>query len=394
MLEDFRYSLLPFWGNHCLVDFMVANFPANPGRRVFPLRAFADNGRGNGRAETELTIILEESHRTVPLALSSRWKKPIARVMALEDPLAELVPLIESSRSQSVILASLSCICALDTDALLAAVAGAAGRIIKLSASRTPVEMYAGSRQSITSLLQSAAARRTDRKRVRDCLFAETLLPSIDTIEEVPGEVYFQSSLMEYFRSNLWVIDNCAGEGFRRTVSRLPELADKGAESHIAERGCIRNSWLASGVEVEGEVEDSIIFPNVHVGKNTRVSRSVILNGNRIGAGAEIQNSLMLPFSAELARTATNIGDTCSIGSRSSVMKNADFPDQIRDGLTVVGMNAELPAGLRIEAGACIEAGVPSSLLKRMKVVKRGTSVFKPVNSDAQLPEGAQKGRR
>jgi carbonic anhydrase/acetyltransferase-like protein (isoleucine patch superfamily) len=399
MLEDFRYSLLPFWGNHCLVDFMVANFPANPDRRIFPLRGLSGNGRGNGgrgsgQTETELTIILEEAHRTVPLTLSSRWKKPVARVLALEDPLAELVALAESSRSENVVLASLSCVCVLDTDALLASVAGAAGRIIKVSASRTPIEMYAGSRQAITSLLQSAVTRRTDRKPLRDCLFAQTLLPSIDTIEEVPGDVLFQSSLMEYFRSNLWVIDNCAEESYRRVLSRLPELADKGVESHIAEKGCIRNSWLASGVEVEGEVEDSIIFPNVHVRRNTRVSRSVILNGNRIGSGAEIQNSLVMTFSAEIARTATNIGDDCSIGSRSSVMKNAAFPEQIRDGLTVVGMNAEVPAGLRIEAGACIEAGVPSSVLRKMKVVKRGTSVFKPATSDAQPAEGAQKGRR
>jgi carbonic anhydrase/acetyltransferase-like protein (isoleucine patch superfamily) len=383
MLEDFRYSLLPFWGNHCLVDFMVANFPFTAERRLFPLRSLSGNGRGSSRAEAELAIILEDSHRAVPLALSSRWKKPVARIIALEDPFAELIPLIESSRSETVVLASLSCVCVLDPDALLAAVAGATGRIIKLSASRTPIEMYAGSRQSILALLRSAVERRAERKPLRQCLFTETLLPSIDVIEEIPGEVRFQTSLTEYFRNNLWLIDNCATDGYRRVLARLPELADKGAESHIAEKGFIRNSWLASGVEVEGEVEDS---------KNTKISRSVIMNGNRIASGGEIQNSLVLVFSAELSRTATNIGDSCSIGTRSSIMKNSDFPDQIRDGLTVVGMNAEIPAGLRIEAGACIEAGVPSSLLRKMKVVKRGTTVFKPPAREAL--EGAGKGRR
>ena len=69
------------------------------------------------------------------------------------------------------------------------------------------------------------------------------------------------------------------------------------------------------------------------------------MNGNRIGAGGDIQNSLLLPVSAELSRSAVNVGDNCSIGSRSSTAKNADFPGQIRDGLTVVGMNAEIPQG-------------------------------------------------
>jgi carbonic anhydrase/acetyltransferase-like protein (isoleucine patch superfamily) len=398
--EDFRYSLLPFWGNHCLVDFMIANFRGSADDRDTLLRTghTDGNGNGNGRgkelSETELTIVLEESHRTIPLALSSRWRKTPVRVVALEDPLAELLSLVESSRSETVILASLSCVCVLDPAALLEAAATAAGRIIKISISRTPIDMYAAGRQTIVSLLRSALERRTERKPLRESLFASALLPSMDLLEEVPGEVLFQNNLMEYFHSNLWVIGNCATDGYRRILSRLPELSDKGAESYIREKGCVRNSWLASGVEVEGDIEESILFPNVHIGKNTRVSKSIVMNGNRIGAGGDIQNSLLLPFSAELSRATTNVGDNCSIGSRSSIARNVDFPGQIRDGLTVVGMNSEIPAGLRVEAGVCIGAGVPASLLRKMKTVKKGTCVFKPGNPDAKVAEPSGKSRR
>jgi carbonic anhydrase/acetyltransferase-like protein (isoleucine patch superfamily) len=382
---------------------MVANFRGSGDNRDTLLRIgrAESHGNGNGRgkesSETELTIVLEESHRTIPVAISSRWRKTPARVVALEDPLAELLQLVESSRNETVILASLSCVCVLDTSALLeaaAAAAAAAGRIIKISISRTPIDMYAASRQTIVSRLRSALERRTERKPLRDSLFAATLLPSMDLLEEVPGEVLFQNNLMEYFHNNLWVIGNCATDGYRRILSRLPELSDKGAESYIKERGCVRNSWLASGVEVEGEIEESILFPNVHIGKNTRVSKSIVMNGNRIGAGGDIQNSLLLPFSMELSRATTNVGDNCSIGSRSSIAKNVDFPGQIRDGLTVVGMNAEIPAGLRVEAGVCIGAGVPASLLRKMKIVKKGTSVFKSGNPDAKAAEPSGKSRR
>jgi UDP-3-O-[3-hydroxymyristoyl] glucosamine N-acyltransferase len=375
---------------------MVANFLADTlGRDIS-----AADGRGNGHGSAlglsspELTIVLEESHRSVPVALSSRWKKPLARVIALEDPLAELVPLLESSRSDAVIFAALSCVCILDTAALLASAAAVAGRIIKISASRTPIEMYAASRHTMVSLLRSALDRRTDRKPLRNCLFIETLLPSMDLLEEVSGDILFQNDLMDYFHNNLWVIRNCAGDSYHRILSRFPELSDKGAESHIAENGCVRNSWLASGVDVEGEIEDSIVFPNVHIGKNTKISRSVVLNGNRIGVGGEIQNSLVLPFSAEIPRNAVTIGDNCSIGSRSSTMKNTEFPSQIRDGLTVIGMNAELPPGLRIEAGVCICAGVPSSQLKKLKLIKKGTSIFRQNDSEARPANGVRKARR
>jgi len=377
---------------------MVANFRPPIEHQGLNARGAAGDGRGNGSGlghpDIELTIVLEESHRTIPLLPSSRWKRPIARVVVLQDPLAELLPIIDSSRSENVVLASLSSVCVLDAAALLETAAGTGSRIVKLSVAKTPIETYAARRETIVSLLKSLLERRTDSKPLRESLFTDGLLPSMDLIEEVPGEVLFQNDLMEYHKNNLWVIGNCATDEYRRVLSRLPELADKSAESHIAEKACVRNSWLASGVEVEGEVEDSIIFANVHIRRNTRVFRSIIMNGNRIGTGGEIQNTLVLPFSVELSHAAPNIGDDCSIGSKSSIMKNADFPDQIRDGLTVVGMNAEIPAGLRIEAGACIGPGVPASLLRKMKLVKKGTSVFKQVDSEAEMREGVGKGRR
>ncbi len=351
-------------------------------------------GRDSASPDTDLTIVLEESPRAVPVALSSRWRKPVARVLAFDDPLAEFLPLVAASPSPSIILASLSSISVLEPAALFSLAAGIGSRVIKLSVARTPIEMYIAGKETVVRLLQASLDRRTGPRPLRECLFAETILPAIDLIEEVPGEVLFQNNLMEFYRRNLWVAGNGGQRGFLRIISRLPELSEKGAESRIGEKGCARNSWLGSGVEVEGEVEDSILFPNVQIRRNAFVSRSIVMNGNRIGSGSEITTTLVLPFSSELPRAAANIGDDCSIGSRSSTVKNADFPDQIRDGLTVVGMDAEVPAGLRIEAGACIGPGVPASLLRKMKLVKKGTSVFRPLNPEPGPREEAGKGRR
>jgi glucose-1-phosphate adenylyltransferase len=160
-------------------------------------------------------------------------------------------------------------------------------------------------------------------------------------------------------------------------------------ESHVAERGLIRNSWLASGVEVEGTVEDSIIFPNVVIRRNAVVSHSVVSNGNRIGAGTEIHNALVLPFVSDAPRNSPNIGDNCSIGAKSSVMKNTDFPTHIRDGLTVLGLNADIPNGFRAEAGSFIAAGVQAATLRRLKVLKKGSSVL---DARAAAPAGRNGG--
>jgi hypothetical protein len=354
--EEYHFSLLPFWGNHCLVDFMVANFGLSLG--------------------VDVTIVLDESARAASLALATRWKKPMARIHLLEGGLEELRRLVDTCGAEQIVFASLSSVCILEPEALLGTVADAGAQLVKISVMRTPIEMYCGGRDHLCRLLGAAAARAAGKRRLREGLFEQALHADIDLIEDLPGELLFQNDLMEYYTNNLWVIAHCGEERFQRVLARLPALADKGAESHVAEKGAIRNSWLASGVEIEGAVEDSFIFPNVVIRRNTLVSRSVVLNGNRIGAGAEIHNALILPFTAEVARTAPNIGDNCAIGARTSSMKNNDFPGQIRDGIAVIGTNVDLPNGFRAEAATYVAPGVPASALRRLKLLRKGSSAL------------------
>jgi hypothetical protein len=98
------------------------------------------------------------------------------------------------------------------------------------------------------------------------------------------------------------------------------------------------------------------------------------MNGNRLGAGTTLQTTLVLPFLGDAPRTVFNIGDNCQIGARASTAKNADHPLQIRDGLTVLGMNCDIPNGFKAEAATLVESGVPASVLRRLKVLRRGTS--------------------
>ncbi len=199
---------------------------------------------------------------------------------------------------------------------------------------------------------------------------------AIDLLEDLPGVLLFQNDLMDYYQNNMWLLANSTSEPYHRTVARLPALNDKGVESRIAEKGFANGSWIASGVEVEGTVESSVLFPNVVVRRNAVVSRSIVLNGNRIGAGADIQGAMIMPYAAEAPRSAANIGENCSIGVHSSTMKNVDYPGHIRDGLAVVGMNAEVPSGFKAEGGSYIGPGTSAAVLRKLKLLRRGTSVF------------------
>jgi hypothetical protein len=75
-------------------------------------------------------------------------------------------------------------------------------------------------------------------------------------------------------------------------------------------------------------------------------------------------------------RTGPNIGDNCVVGAKSSVAKNSDFPSQIRDGIALVGMNVDLPNGFKAEAATYVGPGVPPAALRKLKVLRRGASVY------------------
>lgn len=368
---------------------MVANFL--PPRRRGGADPHANGGRGSRAPAVDVTIILEDSPRGVPLSISSRWKKPVARVHALEGGLPAFTSLVASSAAETIILASLSSVCVLHPASLFEKAASSGKQLVKVSVGRTPLEMYIMRREALLALLRSAISRPPVSGPLKESLFRSALFSAIDVIEDVDGDILFQNSLMEYYRRNMWVIANCGTPEYAGILGRLPELADKGAESHISERGSIRNSWIASGVEIEGVVEDSIIFPNVQVRKDAVISRSLVLNGNRIGAGAELTNTLVMPLTTELPRSAANIGDGCSLGTRASVMKNSAYPDSIRDGLTVIGMNADIPGGLRVEAAACIGPGVPAAVLRKMKIVRKGMSVARDRSTDLQGAGGSAR---
>ena len=354
------------------MDFAIANFA--PGK------------------DTEVTIFPDDSTRSATASLASRWKKPVARVHPLEGGLAELARLVESCGADIVVLSSLSSVAVIEPGALNEVAARAAEQVVKISLGRTPIEMFVMRREHCARLLGAAIQRGQGAIPLRAGLFDGVLHAAIDLIEDLPGELLFQNDLMEYFESNMWVVSNCEIERYHRIVSRLPPLAERSAETHVAEKGAIKNSWLGSGVEVEGVVEDSIIFSNVIVRRNAVVSRSVVMNGNRIGSGSEIHNALILPFTADVPRTAPNIGDNCAIGAKNSVMRNADFPGQIRGGITVIGTNADIPNGFHAEAASYVAPGVSPAVLKRMKLLKKGTSVM---DSRPEIPAGENgDGRR
>jgi hypothetical protein len=67
---------------------------------------------------------------------------------------------------------------------------------------------------------------------------------------------------------------------------------------------------------------------------------------------------------------------------REAGARNFDYPKQVCEGITVIGVGAEIPKGLKIGSGCLIGARVGAGQLRSLKELTRSSTVLR--SEDAQ----------
>lgn len=68
------------------------------------------------------------------------------------------------------------------------------------------------------------------------------------------------------------------------------------------------NSIIANGCKIEGTVENSVLFRNVHVGAGTVIRDSIIMQDTNVYSGCTLEN-VILDKSVQIRSGKTLIGD-------------------------------------------------------------------------------------
>ena len=103
------------------------------------------------------------------------------------------------------------------------------------------------------------------------------------------GTAMFNESVEEYFQNTMALIKKDvradifggAHPVYTKVRDRIPTYYGEGSE--------IENCLVADGCMVEGEVEDSVLFREVSIGKGAEVEHCIIFNDAVIGEGAELK---------------------------------------------------------------------------------------------------------
>ncbi len=97
------------------------------------------------------------------------------------------------------------------------------------------------------------------------------------------------SSLESYFKTSMDLLDANVRRGLFNVPDRqIYTKIRNSAPTKYAEGVSVKNSLLADGCVIEGDVENCIIFRNVHIGKGTVVKNCILLQDTYVGSNVEL----------------------------------------------------------------------------------------------------------
>lgn len=355
-LDNTPVSTFPFWGNFTFFDFSLINF-------------FCESC-------VEINVVIDKKYKKIAPILATRWKNELSNIIILENEIKTFLSFIRQIQTKHIIICSLLHIALFRPEQLTGTMENHLNDVIKISVDNNPLDFYFIKKKILVNHFETLAKEETEEKNINDILFKDFLENNFNYMIDIPGTVFFNNKIMQLYEGNLWLIRNIKNRIFLDFLARIPFSLFNGKESFISEQGHIKDSFISSGVEIEGYVENSILFPNVIVKKKSTIVNSVIMNNNTIGRNSHIRNTIILPFYEENTANIYNISDNSTIGGKSSILKNKDFPDHIYNGLVVIGTNTSLPRGFIIEQSTYLGPQIPLKQLKELKSLKKGVSLY------------------
>ena len=95
-------------------------------------------------------------------------------------------------------------------------------------------------------------------------------------------------SIQSYYQANKLLLDaNKKNALFKSNLPVYTKIGDNGPVKYGIEAN-VKNSLIANGCNIEGDVENCILFKGVHIGKGTKVSNCVIMQDTKIGADSNL----------------------------------------------------------------------------------------------------------
>lgn len=115
---------------------------------------------------------------------------------------------------------------------------------------------------------------------------------------------------------------------------------------YIGEHAKLSNVSISEGCFINGDIENSIIFPGVTISEGAVIKNSIIMPGAEVGHGAHIDYTIVA--------SGANIGSHVQVGSSKSKDSTRTYPQ-----IAVIGAGLNVVEGSVIPEGAIVEEDIP-----------------------------------
>ncbi len=136
--------------------------------------------------------------------------------------------------------------------------------------------------------------------------------------------------------------------------------------SRIGSSSTIKNSLISPHCKIEGDVYHSVLSPDVTVKKGAVIKDSVIMHHCTIGENCHVEGVIMDKM--------VEVAVESKIGAGENERPNEEYPSHLSSGLTVIGKNSQIPAGMEIGKNCII---TPLSGVEKFssKIISCGSTI-------------------
>ncbi|MCA9779725.1 MAG: glucose-1-phosphate adenylyltransferase subunit GlgD [Candidatus Eremiobacteraeota bacterium] len=179
-----------------------------------------------------------------------------------------------------------------------------------------------------------------------------------------PGYWTDIGTVQAYWESNMGLLSEDPALDLYNADARVHTRSQESGPVSVGKDAQVEGNLLSNGCVVEGKVERSIISPGVRIAPGAVVTNSIILHGTVIEAGAVVDKCII--------DKQSHIGAEAKVGHGDDNTPNQDLPRDLNTGLTLVGREAVIPAGMTLGRNVTVQAWTDEAAFKKMK--KKGVA--------------------
>ncbi len=203
--------------------------------------------------------------------------------------------------------------------------------------------------------------------------FSLDILPSLIKTKSVymyknENPWHYIGTIQEFWQTNMKLLNNFEinpeSWGIRTNLTDRNICYRKPAM--ILENAKIVNSIISKGAEIDGIVENSIIFPGVKIAKNAIIKDSIIMHDTIINKNSKIYMSVI--------DKDVTVSENVEIGVGENV-PNQKYPDLYNQGITIIGKNSEIPKNVSIGKNCLIYNNTKRYQFSDFSLVPSGTNI-------------------